>query len=96
MQRSLGYHFEQKIFNYTGYHPASIQIIVSKYWIVIMVLRLTSATRALSVFMGTSKPSRTRVTAKNNAILTNIRQRGLVDADNQLFARFFEQAFEQD
>jgi len=101
----------QKIFNYAGYHPAFIQIVASEYWIARhhgfavnkdafeRVLQghyrhlwqhRTEAERELLLKMAKHE------IPKNNATLMNLRQRGLVDANNQLFARFFDQVFEQD
>ncbi|MEN8221450.1 MAG: ATP-binding protein [Pseudomonadota bacterium] len=92
------------ILNYAGYHPAFIQIVASEYFnapdkdAIEQTLRdyyqdlwkrRTQAERELLL-----KIARDEI-PKNNARLTNLRQRGLVDADNKLFARFFEQFIEE-
>jgi hypothetical protein len=100
-----------EIFNYAGYHPAFIQIVASAYWIArhngFAVDRadfervLQGHYRYLWQHRSETERELLRKIAKHeipkdNAILMNLRQRGLVDPDNQLFARFFKQVLEQD
>jgi hypothetical protein len=106
MQRSLGYHFEQtqQIFNYAGYHPAFIQIVMAEYWIARhkgFAVNRAAFERVLQghyqyLWDHRSQAERELLRKiaqheipKDNAILDNLRQRGLVDADNQLFAQKF-------
>jgi hypothetical protein len=99
------------ILTYAGYHPAFIQIVASEYWNANYfnfvpnrdAIQQTLLEYYQDLWEHRSKAERELLLKiaqheipKDNAILTNLRQRGLVDADNQLFARFFEQVFEQD
>jgi hypothetical protein len=100
----------QEIFNYAGYHPAFIQIVASEYWIARhhgFAVNRAAFERVLQGHYQYLWQHRTETERKlllkiakheipkNNATLEKLRQRGLVGADNQLFARFFGQVFEK-
>jgi hypothetical protein len=99
------------ILTYTGYHPAFIQIVASEYWNAndfnfapnddAIQQTLHDFYQDLWEHRSQAERELLRKIAKheipeNNSMLMNLRQRGLVDADNQLFTHFFEQVFEQD
>jgi hypothetical protein len=101
----------QEIFTYSGYHPAFIQMVASEYWnahhldfaVNADAIQLLLYSFYQDLWEHRSQAERELLLKiakheipKDNSILMNLRQRGLVDADNQLFARFFEQVFEQD
>ncbi len=100
----------QEIFAYSGYHPAFIQIVASEYWTAHHLgfdVNSDAIQQTLRHYYQDLWQHRTETerdlllkiaqheTPRNNATLDKLRQRGLVDADNQLFARFFEQVFEK-
>jgi len=101
----------QEILTYSGYHPAFIQMVASEYWnahhlgfaVNADAIQLLLYSFYKDLWEHRSKAERELLLKiakheipKDNATLMNLRQRGLVDANNQLFARFFEQIFEQD
>ncbi|MDM8563366.1 ATP-binding protein [Candidatus Marithioploca araucensis] len=100
----------QDIFAYSGYHPAFIQIVASEYWTAHHLgfdVNADAIQQTLRHYYQDLWQHRTETerdlllkiaqheTPRNNATLDKLRQRGLVDADNQLFARFFGQVFEK-
>ena len=101
----------QEIFNYTGYHPAFIQIVASEYWNAHhlgFAINTDAIHQTLHEFYQDLWEQRSQKERellrkianqeipKDNSILMNLRQRGLVDTENKLFARFFGQVFEPD
>lgn len=94
------------IFYYSGYNPAFIQLVAAEYWsaryyghkvntdTIQQMLRdhykdiwkqRDDAERELLLQIAKHE------TPSDNLTLGNLRQRGLIDGKNQLFARFFEQ-----
>ena len=99
----------QAVLTYAGYHPAFIQIVASEYWnasyfsfepnidAVQQILR--DHYQEMWEHQSQAECELLRKVAKrkistNNAILMNLKQRGLIGADNRLFTRFFRQVFE--
>jgi hypothetical protein len=101
----------QEIFTYSGYHPAFIQMVASEYWNAHhhgFAVNADAIYQLLYDFYRDLWQHRSQTERelllkianheipKDNSTLGNLRQRGLVNADNQLFTRFFEQVFEPD
>jgi len=99
------------ILAYAGCHPAFIQIAASEYWLAknfkfavnADAIQQTLYNYYQDLWQHRTKPEQQLLLqiannepVRKNHTLTNLRQRGLVDPDNQLFARFFKQVFEQD
>ena len=96
----------EAILAYAGYHPAFIQIVTAEYWKASFfefapkpsTVQQTLQHYYLDLWRHRNEDERQLLrqiaqneTPKDSPTLENLRQRGLVDAENKLFSRYFRQ-----